>query len=400
VKVKTAGSPGDGSLRLVGIPGTNRVMAGELSRLAGRAFDRRRLPAPKKEGQGTLVYPFDLSTAALAVRYHRTCSRVLWSLFGSRAARLEPLYKDFLASLAREPHGWLEGVRTFSISPVNLGGFAAGERQVVGAVKNALIEGAGRRGVRLEVDAAQPDINFEVRMHDDEVTLSIDLAGGPMGRRGYRASGGTAPLRENLAAVLVMLARHDARGELLLDPMAGSGTIAIEAVKLARGEPVWPATRQPAARRLAPFAGFLEGPAEPLFADTRPLAIAGEVDGQAHALSRGNTARAGVAESVENWRGDFRQLDRRRIGKIAESRGLSADRGVILSNPPYGERLDGDRLTELYRDLGHWCGQFTGWRAAFLVANPAFESAFGGRPRIKKPLRNGPLRGYFYMYDL
>jgi 23S rRNA G2445 N2-methylase RlmL len=398
--VKTADSPGDGRLRLVGIPGTNRVMAGELSRLAGRAFDRRRLPAPKKEGQGTLVYPFDLPTAALAVRYHRTCSRVLWSLFGSRAARLEPLYDDFLANLGRGSHDWLEGTRTFSVSPVNLGGFAAGERQVVGAVKNALIDGAGRRGVRLEVDADRPDINFEVRMHDDEVTLSIDLAGGPMGRRGYRASGGTAPLRENLAAVLVMLARHDARGEVLLDPMAGSGTIAIEAAKLARGEPVWPASREPAARRLAPFAGLLEGPAKPLFADTRTLAIAGEVDSQAHALSRGNTARAGVADSVENWRGDFRQLDRRRVGEIAESRGQSADRGVILSNPPYGERLDGDRLTELYRDLGHWCGQFTGWRAAFLVANPAFERAFGGRPRIKKPLRNGPLRGYFYMYDL
>lgn len=400
MKAKTVDSRGGGSLRLVGIPGTNRVMAGELSRLAGRAFDRRRLPAPKKEGQGTLVYPFDLSTAALAVRYHRTCSRVLWSLFGSRAARLEPLYDDFLANLGREPLSWLEGVRTFSVSPVNVGSFAAGERQVVGAVKNAVIDGAGQRGVRLEVDAAKPDIHLVVRMHDDEVTLSIDLAGGPMSRRGYRAGGGTAPLRENLAAVLVMLARHDARSEVLLDPMAGSGTIAIEAAALARGEPVWPASREPAARRLAPFAGFLDGPADPLFADTRPLVIASEVDGQTHALSRGNTARAGAADSVENWCGDFRQIDRRRIREIAEARGLSADRGVILSNPPYGERLDGNRLAELYRDLGHWCGQFTGWRAAFLVANPAFERAFGGRPRIKKPLRNGPLRAYFYLYDL
>ena len=71
-----------------------------------------------------------------------------------------------------------------------------------------------------------------------------------------------------------------------------------------------------------------------------------------------------------------------------------------MSNPPYGERLGGEDLEKLYRDLGHWCVQFAGWRAAFLVANPAFEGAFGGRPRIRKPLRNGPLRGYFYLYDL
>jgi 23S rRNA G2445 N2-methylase RlmL len=393
-------NPTVNDLKLIGIPGTNRVMAGEFSRLAGRAFDRVRLPIPKKEGQGALVYPFDVDTAALALRYHRTSSRVLWSLFQSKAARLEPLYDDFAAAMGAESRPWFRDGESFSVSPVNLGGFAAGGRQVVGVVKNAVIDGAARQGMRLEMDPVNPDIHLEVRMHDDEVTVSVDLAGRPMSQRGYRTESGAAPLRENLAAVLVMLARYDARREILLDPLAGSGTIAIEAACMARGVPVWTPPREPAARLFQPFAEMLSRPAAPLFADTRPLVIANEMNRRTHSQSRGNIARAGVGTSVESWCGDFRTLDRQRLRAGAERRSLDPDRGVILANPPYGERIDPGEVVQLYRDLGGWCRQFHGWRAAFLVANADFESAFGGRPRIRKPLRNGPLRGYFYLYDL
>jgi 23S rRNA G2445 N2-methylase RlmL len=72
---------------------------------------------------------------------------------------------------------------------------------------------------------------------------------------------------------------------------------------------------------------------------------------------------------------------------------------VILCNPPYGERLAPADLHEIYRDLGRFWRRFPGWRAAFLVANPQFETAFGRRARVKKPLNNGPLRGYFYLFD-
>lgn len=387
-------------LKLIGIPGTNRVMAGEFSRLAGRAFDRVRLTPPKKEGQGALVYPFDVEKAALALRYHRTSSRVLWSLFLSRAARLEPLYEDLAAAMGAESRPWFRDGESFSVSPVNLGGFAAGARQVVGVVKNALIDGAARQGIRLEMDPLKPDIHLEVRMHDDEVAVSVDLAGRPMSQRGYRTESGAAPLRENLAAVLVMLARYDARSEILLDPLAGSGTIAIEAASMARGVPVWIPPREPAARLFRPFAEILSRPAEPLFADTRPLVIANEMNRRTHSRSRSNIARAGVGTSVESWCGDFRKIDRERLRARARRRKLDPDRGVILTNPPYGERIDPGKLMQLYRDLGSWCRKFQGWRAAFLVANADFESAFGGRPRIRKPLRNGPLRGYFFLYDL
>jgi 23S rRNA G2445 N2-methylase RlmL len=395
-----SGAPAVDSLRLVGIPGTNKVMGGELSRLAGRAFDGVRLPVPKKEGQGALVYPFDVETAALAVRYHRTASRVLWGLYQSRAARLEPLYDDFLGAVREDSRPWLREGASFSVTTSNMGRFPAGERQVVGVVKNAVLEGAAHRGFRLSVNPGDPDIHLVASMHDDVVTVSIDLAGRPMNQRGYRADTGMAPLRENLAAVLVMLSRYDARSEVLVDPMAGSGTIAIEAACMAQGRPVWVSPRRPAAGALPPFEKPLRRSAKPLFSDTRPLVIANELDRRTHDLSRKNSANAGVKEFVELWRGDFSRIEEKSVRTRAERRGFDPGRGVILSNPPYGERFSRGELVDLYRDLRRWCTRFHGWRAAFLVANPDFETAFGGRPRIKKPLRNGPLRGYFYLYDL
>ncbi len=387
-------------LSLVGSAGTNKVMAGELSRLTRRAFNDIRLPEPAKEGEGALVYPFDLRTAAVAVRYHRTASRILWTLYQSRAVRLEPLYDDLLACVSQETRDWLADGKTISVSPGSTDEFAAGGRQLVGVVKNALINGAATRGMTLTVDPENPDLYFVVKVHDGVVTVSLDLGGQAMNLRGYRTEGGgQAPLRENLAAVLVMLARHDARAEVLIDPMAGSGTIAIEAACMGQARPVWVPPRAPAAARLPGFAEILADLDGPLFADTRPLVFANEIDPRTSAQSRPNFARAGVADLAELTCGDFRDLDPARIFATVRARGFPTDRGLILSNPPYGERISAPDLYALYRDLHVFWRRFPGWRAAFLVANPQFETAFGRRARVKKPLNNGPLRGYFYLFD-
>jgi 23S rRNA G2445 N2-methylase RlmL len=387
-------------LRLVGVAGSNKVMAGELSRLAQRASLAERLAAPKKEGLGALVYPFDADLAALAVRYHRTSARVLWDLFQSDAKRLEPLYGDLRSAAASDDRPWLAKRMGISVSAYGVAEFAAGERQIVGTVKNALIDGAAARGSTLVVEPEKPDVHLGVRLHAGVVTVSIDLAGRPMNQRGYRVSGGEAPLREDLAAMLVMLARHDARRESLFDPMAGTGTIAIEAACMAEARPVWVPPRRPACASLDPFRRRLAAKAEPLFADTRPVVIVNEIDAERYALCRQHVKRAGVEAFVECRKGDFREVSRDSIAARAAERGLGAERGLILCNPPYGERLADPEIGRLYRDLGAYCRSFRGWRAGFIVANREFEPAFGGRPRIKKPLSNGPLRGYFLLYDL
>ena len=386
------------ALRLVGPPGTNKVMAGELSRLVKRGLPGYRLPEPAKAGPGALVYPFELAVAHLAVWYARTPSRVLWDLYESEEARLEPLHDEILAAAVADSRAWCWDGATLSIRARNLGGFAAGELQVVGAVKNALVAGAASRGMRLSVDPDRPDILIALRMHDRTLTVSVDLAGQAMHQRGYRRAAGAAPMRENLAAALVMLARFDPRKEILLDPMAGSGTIAIEAALMGRGEPLWKVA--PAAHRLPAFAGWPIRD-EPLFADTEPLVIANEIDTPTVAAARDNIAAAGMSARVVSLHGDFRQLTAERIARIAGERGRAGQGGVILSNPPYGSRLEkASDVVSLYRQLGAWCRQFPGWRAAFLVANRDFDRAFGGRPRIVKPLPNANQPARFYLYDI
>lgn len=386
------------NLRLIGISGTNKVMAGELSRVARRAIDGVRIPQPQKQGLGALIYPFDKEVAAACVSYHRTCSRVLWDLFESSARRLEPLYEELLADMKADERDWLWDGASISIRARNVQSFAAGERQVVGTVKNALFEGAEARGIQLHIDADNPDIEIAVRMHDSTVSVSVDLGGGPMHKRGYRVEAGDAPLRENLAAVLLMLGRHDARKECLIDPMAGSGTIAIEAVLMARGASLWSEERKPAYLRLPAFSEF-KLRSEDLFPDSEPVVVASDIDIRAVEMMRANAAAAGVEDTLHIMHADLRDLSPRVMAKRVGDAWKDKEPGLILSNPPYGERLAGGELA-LYDDMGQWCEQFPGFRAGFLVGNLEFEEVFGARARVRKPISNGSLRAYFNLYDL
>jgi 23S rRNA G2445 N2-methylase RlmL len=358
-------------LTLIGAPGTNKVMAGELSRLVGRALSGERLPQPRKSGTGGLTYPWDDEVARVAATYHRTCARVLRDRLSSTAARLEPLYDDLVEQVAASAD-WLADGATISVQARRVVQFAAGERQIVGTVKNALVDGAARRGAAVRVDPDHADLEISVRLHEGTITVAIDL-GGPMHMRGYRTNAGPAPLRETMAATLVMLSRHDSRREVFLDPMAGSGTIAIEAALMARAMPVRVGSAAP-----------------PLFADTEPVVFANELDPRMADASRDHAGVAGVGDFVRVRSGDARAIDRA---------DLPDGPGVIVCNPPYGERIGAD-LETLYAEIGEWLRQFGGWRACFLVANPNFEDLLGIRPRIKKPLSVHPLKGYFYLYDL
>jgi 23S rRNA G2445 N2-methylase RlmL len=387
-------------LQLVGITGANKVMAGELSRLVRRAYDDIRLPEPVKEGQGAVSYPFDLRTAAVAVMHHRTASRVYWNLYRSRAERLEPLYDDLCAAIAAEDRPWLRDGLSFSVNPASTLEFAAGARQLVGVLKNALIDTAAKRGLTLRVDPDAPDLVFAIKVFEGVVTVSLDLGGQAMNQRGYRSEGGgVAPLRESVAAMLVMLARHDARTEAFLDPMAGSGTLAIEAACMARGRPLWVGGRRPAAVRLPGFAPLCAALDRPLFGDTRPIVFANELDRATFGQAEGNYRRAGVDAEVERKCGDFRDIDPDALRRRVAARGGNPDRGLILCNPPYGERLAPDELNGLYRELGTLWRHLPGWRAGFIVANPEFELAFGQLARVKKPVSNAQLPAYFLLFD-
>jgi 23S rRNA G2445 N2-methylase RlmL len=380
-------------LRLIGAGGTNKVMAGELSRLARRAFSDMRLHEPTKAGAGALLYAFEPRLARLAALYHRTSVRVLWEVLQTPAPRLEPLFDDVVTLARGNVRRYLWDGARISVYAHAVDDFPAGERQIIGTVKNGLIEAAAQSGMHVQLDPAQPDVVFAVRGETGVLRISVDLAGRPMNQRGYRSERGTAPLREDLAAVMLMLARYDPRTDVLIDPMAGSGTIAIEGACMAKALPVWVAPRQPLLLNMPAFRELPPPGIEPLFADANPFVIAGDVRPELHDVNARAAQAAGVRECLKIVTSDFRDVSPR------ELRSPDHTSGLIISNPPYGERMGAPDLLELYRDLRQFCASLPGHRAAFLVANPDFERAFGERPRIKKPLSNGPLRSYFYLYE-
>jgi 23S rRNA G2445 N2-methylase RlmL len=381
-------------LRVIGSTQTNVVMAAELVRIAQRALGRRP-EAPRKEGLGQLVYPFDPELAWAAVTYLRTPTRVLWDVYRSRAGRLEPLYDELAADASRDARRlWRDG-DGISVEVRRVEAFPAGERQIVGTVKNALVDAASRRGARLHVDPDRPATRWVARLDDrGELVVSIDLGGGSLSQRGWRREAGDAPLREHLAAVLLMLCRFDPRRDTLVDPMCGAGTIPIEAFHAARATP-----------RPAPTLAALglARSAEPLYPDADPLIIGCDLDLEALAAARDNARAAGVADRITWQRGDVARLSPEAIADIARERGRTIEAGLLISNPPYGERLDAYDLGEIYEALAAACRRFRGWRAGFLVGSAILEEVFArtvGPPRIKKPLANANLRAYFYLYEL
>ncbi len=388
-------------LRIVGSTQTNVVMGAELTRVAQRALGVRP-PPPRKEGLGQLVLPFDRDLAWAALTYMRTPTRVLWDVFRCTSERLEPLYDELMADLRDDPRTlWRDG-DGISVDVRHVENFPAGPRQVVGTVKNALLDAAHLRGAKLHVDPHRPATHWVARQDDKgELVVSIDLGGGSLSQRGWRSEAGDAPLREHLAAVLLMLVRFDPRTDILVDPMCGAGTIPIEAVLGARLEPR--PTPALAALGIHGPAARGDGPARALFPDAAPIVIGCDLDLEVLGAARDNARAAHVDGQITWQRGDVQLLRPELIADIARERGREGGSGVILSNPPYGERLQDDDLFALYTGLARTCAKFGGWRAGFLVGSPLLEEAFFqvmGRPRIKKPLANANLRAYFYLWEL
>jgi putative N6-adenine-specific DNA methylase len=233
-----------------------------------------------------------------------------------------------------------------------------------------------------EEDAAQ---EFIVRLVRDECTVSADASGELLHRRGYRLATAKAPLRETLAAAMLVGAGWDGSAPLI-DPMCGSGTIPIEAALLARrippgmarrfafmrwrrfDESLWERLVRQACERVLPSA---------------PVPILGsDRDAGAVAASVANAERAGVAGDVE-WR-------RAAISAMVPPAG----RGWIITNPPYGVRVGERRdLRDLYAQLGHVARRCCpGWEVALLAAQPELERQTGLERAVRFTTENGGIR--------
>jgi putative N6-adenine-specific DNA methylase len=249
------------------------------------------------------------------------------------------------------------------------------------AIAQRLLAAAGG-ATTSEGDATQ---EFIVRLFRDQCTVSADASGELLHRRGYRLATAKAPLRETLAAAMLVGAGWDGSGPLV-DPMCGSGTIPIEAALLARRVPPGMARRFAFMR----WPGFDESAWEQLVQQARermlpraPVPILGsDRDAGAVAASAANAERAGVAGDIE-WR-------RAAISAMAPPSG----RGWIITNPPYGVRVGERReLRDQYALLGNVARRCCpGGEVAFLAAHPELERQTGLEPAVRFTTENGGIR--------
>ena len=226
----------------------------------------------------------------------------------------------------------------------------------------------------------------------DVASLMIDTSGPGLYKRGYRAVGVAAPLRETLAAAMVDIAGYRGR-DPFCDPFCGSGTIAIEAALIAKN-------RAPGLNRTftaqkwdwLPSSAWVDaaGEAMDLEFDGDYDIWGGDIDPEAVRIARSNAVKADVEDLVR-----FEVADARRFSR-------SESYGYIVSNPPYGERLMEKREAEdLYREFGRTVqGLPTGWKLNILSSHTEFERTFGRTADKKRKLYNGMLKCDLFQYGV
>ena len=239
-------------------------------------------------------------------------------------------------------------------------------------------------GVRPNVERANPDVRVHAFLEAKRATLYLDTSGEPLFKRGWRMEGLDAPLRENLAAGIVLLTGWTPE-QPLLDPMCGAGTLLVEAAAMAR-------KRAPGAKRsfgfekLRAFDGKLwtrlrEAASQPIASAPRLEVFGSDSDPRALQAARRNLAEAGV----ERW------VQLEQVDILARTAPASA--GVLIANPPYGVRLEDDAmLTAFYPRLGDALKQrFAGWTACLLSGDRRLATLIGLKPSRRTPLMNGDI---------
>ena len=249
-----------------------------------------------------------------------------------------------------------------------------------------------RTQARPDVDTHEPNVALHLRIEGPHVQISLNTSGSSLHKRGYRKSGAQAPLSEVLAAGMLQIAGWEGEGTLL-DPMCGSGTIAIEAAMMA--------TRMPAGFNRKYF-GFetLSFHKRELWHEVRQAALDQVVESDAQIFARDQNRRT-LEVALENAKGIMREIDIDfKTGDFFRE-SAPAGPGLIVVNPPYGQRIEKDDILEFYRQIGDtFKQQYQGWTAYVLSANAQAMKRLGLRTTTKHSLFNGPSPCKFWRYDM
>jgi len=345
--------------------------------------------------------------------YSRLASRVL-----RRVARARYRSEDDIYRLAKtyDWSQWFAATATLRVDIVTGSGRQRSALRSLEFVTLRVKDGICDRfreasGVRPSVDTRAPDVRVFGYLDAHDCTLYLDTSGEPLFKRGWRSEAGEAPLRENLAAGILRIAGWTP-GVALLDPMCGSGTFAVEAAQ--RALAIAPGRRRAFGfERLANFdakswdalQAEADATAETAARDPSAAALirASDVSGDAVTLTRANLERAGVAADIA---ADIapKQVDARQVRPHAES-------GLIVTNPPYGERIairgeagasdDDDAATRFFSEFGNTLKQrFAGWTCHVLTSDMNLQKKLRLAPDRRVPLYNGAIECRLFRFAL
>lgn len=238
-----------------------------------------------------------------------------------------------------------------------------------------------------------PETGIKFQLHftilNDQVTLSLDTSGPGLHKRGYRAVGNDAPLHETMAAGMILLTRYRGR-DFVWDPFCGSGTIPIEAALIAKNRAPglnrqFAAESFPWVERSVWTQAKAEARDREFKGDYRILGS--DNDPKCVSLSFANAKKAGVSDCVTFKDGDATKMS------------LPAESGIIICNPPYGERMmEQQSAQRLYSALGRHLKFANNWKKFVITSEPEFEHYFGRRADKKRKFYNGKIKCDYYMF--
>jgi putative N6-adenine-specific DNA methylase len=364
--------------------GIEPVLAEELRELGAEAIE---------PGRGGVAFRGDLALLYRANLWLRTAIRVLRPILEVQVRSPDELYQAVRSldwSLYLTPEHTLAVDGNVRDSQITHSKYAA--LRVKDAICDQFIERCGRRP---SVDVDEPMIGLNLHVYRNHAVLSLDSSGESLHKRGYRPIQTRAPLNEALAAALVLMTGW--RGERpFADPLCGSGTLAIEAA--------WIALRRPPGltRKRFGFQGWMDFDVQQwtsLRDEARrgvgrslpaPI-LASDVRGDAVSLAINNARAAGI--------GHLLRFDKRDVRDFHPPEDAP---GVILCNPPYGERIGEEKnLFALYRLLGEVFSQrAAGWTAYVFTGNPRLAAAIGLTPTAETPLFNGKIPCRLLKFEL
>ena len=339
-----------------------------------------------KTEDGRITFRGDAAAICRANIGIRTGERVLLKIGEFHAETFEELFQQ---TKALPWSHFIPREGAFPVKGHSLKSTLASVRDCQAIIKKAVAVSLGETYgcTQLPEDGALYQIQFSI--HKNKVLLMIDTSGQPLHKRGYRIQSNLAPLRETIAAAMVMVSYWKFEYPLI-DPFCGSGTIPIEAAMIKKNispgmhrsfsaeqfpwlpEKLWKLARDEAASLIRHI----------------PLDITGiDIDQKTVEIARQNAVRAGLDGVIRFHAGDARHI--------------TSDRayGAVICNPPYGERLGEKKDCEaLYRQIGKAFSALPDWSYYILTSNEAFEGLFGRRADKKRKIYNGMIKCNLYQY--